>query len=401
MSNLPANLRKAAVLIRSLDEATAERLLAALPPGDAAAVRAAVATLKDVDPEEQADVVAEMRRAAAVAGAGAATGVELSLSSRLAGDAGKTLATSAVGWDELAERLSQSGTQTRDMRFGFLERAPTVSLVPYLAREHAQTIAVVLSYLAPARAAAVLAALPPQQQADTLERLNTIGETDPDSLKIVEQELAAWVAAQATEHRGTRNGAVAKAILAAASPAAREAIMANVTSRKRHVAARLSDAPKARTATGYERQVAATPRSPAPRLSTQLDALRATKVAAARPASAAPAPSKRAAAPAPPMQTAKPRLQFEDLGRLDAQSLATIVQRVEPNLLVLALTGCGEELVERIAAQLPKRIAKAVRRQLRNVGPTRLSDVEAAQQTIANTAMQVNEQETALAGATR
>jgi flagellar motor switch protein FliG len=57
-------------------------------------------------------------------------------------------------------------------------------------------------------------------------------------------------------------------------------------------------------------------------------------------------------------------------------------------LLVLALAGSSEELVERIAGQMPKRTAKAFRRQLHKLGPTRLSDVEAAQLAVASAAAQ-------------
>ena len=60
----------------------------------------------------------------------------------------------------------------------------------------------------------------------------------------------------------------------------------------------------------------------------------------------------------------------------------------DPNVLALALAGSGDELVDRICEQMPKRIAKAFRRELRKLGPTRLSDVEAAQRAIAELAAQ-------------
>ena len=66
-----------------------------------------------------------------------------------------------------------------------------------------------------------------------------------------------------------------------------------------------------------------------------------------------------------------------------------VLHEVDANVLVLALTGSSEELVDRITAQMPKRTAKAFRRQLRKPGPTRLSDVESAQQIVADAAAQI------------
>ena len=51
--------------------------------------------------------------------------------------------------------------------------------------------------------------------------------------------------------------------------------------------------------------------------------------------------------------------------------------------LVLALAGSHDELVDRICEPMPRRTAKAFRRQLSRLGPTRLSDVEAAQRLVA------------------
>jgi flagellar motor switch protein FliG len=89
---------------------------------------------------------------------------------------------------------------------------------------------------------------------------------------------------------------------------------------------------------------------------------------------------------APP--AARPRIQihFDDLVRLDSRALAAVLRDVDASVLVLALVGSSDELVDRIAGQMPKRTARAFRRQLRKLGPTRLSDVEEAQQVVARAA---------------
>jgi hypothetical protein len=102
---------------------------------------------------------------------------------------------------------------------------------------------------------------------------------------------------------------------------------------------------------------------------------------------AAPAPvipvAARVAMPAAIPGPQLPRIGFDDLTRLDARMLSTVLRHVDADVLALALAGSHEELVDRICDQMPKRAAREFRRQLRRLGPTRLSDVEAAQRAIA------------------
>jgi flagellar motor switch protein FliG len=83
-----------------------------------------------------------------------------------------------------------------------------------------------------------------------------------------------------------------------------------------------------------------------------------------------------------------PRVAFDDLIRLDSRTLSSILRQVDANVLALALAGSREELVDRICDQMPKRTARGSRRELRRLGPTRLSDVEAAQRAVAQIAGQ-------------
>src|SRR5262245_46868214 len=80
MMRIPPNLRKAAVLIRSLDAETAQRMLAQLPAAEAAQVRAAMEAIGPLDPDECADIAAELRRGASNLAASHEEGVELALS---------------------------------------------------------------------------------------------------------------------------------------------------------------------------------------------------------------------------------------------------------------------------------------------------------------------------------
>lgn len=89
---------------------------------------------------------------------------------------------------------------------------------------------------------------------------------------------------------------------------------------------------------------------------------------------------------APEPRTLNPEretLQFDDLARLDDAALAAVIEEVDPDVVALALTGANDELMARILGHIPREIATTFREQLLQLGPTRLSDVEAAQQVVA------------------
>ena len=203
------------MLLRSLDADTAAIMLAQLSPEEAASIRGAIRALGPVDPDEQADVLAEFRRTRPAA---AAHAVEWRRAGALVACSAAT--TSARGHRASKQRVRPPNGSS------FWHNASTSALVPFLAREHAQTIAVVLSHLAPARAAAVLAELPEKLQADTIERLSALGETDPESVTVLERELAAWLATRGDD-RGTiaRRRETVTTILAAADAKTRRGIL--------------------------------------------------------------------------------------------------------------------------------------------------------------------------------
>jgi len=78
-----------------------------------------------------------------------------------------------------------------------------------------------------------------------------------------------------------------------------------------------------------------------------------------------------------------PRVDFDDLAELDSRTLSAVLRQVDAKVLALALAGSRDELVDRICEQMPKQTAREFRRQLRRLGPTRLSDVEGAQRAVA------------------
>ena len=351
------NLRKAAVLLRSLDGETAATMLAQLSPAEGATLRRALRELGPVDADEQSDVLAEFRRITPLAAESATAGVELHLS----GDSNR---------DPMASTTPHVVASAK--RFEFLERAPVSALAPYLAREHVQTIAVVLSHLPPERAAAVLAAFSGNRQAEVIERLAVLGDTDPDSVTVVEHELAAWLENRTGRTPGSqRSHGAAASILAAADAVTRDGIIANLKAHKSALAEQLAEAPQK-----HERE--------SPSVTSMPSFARDRKWSSANRLEApAPRPHVPPPAPAPVL-----RIDFDHLIELNDRTLAAVLRDVDPSVLVLALAGSRDDLIERICTQMPKRAARAFRRQLRRLGPTRLSDVETAQRAVEQLAAQ-------------
>jgi flagellar motor switch protein FliG len=386
MNALSSNLRKAAVLIRSLDADSAASLLAQLSAEEARELRAAVQSLGPIDPEERADVLAEFRRAVPIAAKPAADGVEVAFTSQAKAD--------------LIPAPTMAPIATPSKRFEFLDDAPISDLVPFLRREHVQTIAVVLSHLPPARAAIVLAALPQKLQADTVERLSQLGESDPESVVVVERELTQWMAKRSNgRSAGSQRGDSMSSILAAADAATRGEILANLKTHKSSLARQLAEPDPIR-------------RRERPRKSSSFKTL---PLSPSEGRGEGEATTNKTALPCPlpkgegfettsthdhvaarrasrqlrsllQRQPSPPPLNFDELVNFDDEALAGVLREVDPNVLALALAGSRDELTDRICGRMPKRVAREFRRRFGKLGPTRLSDVEAAQQSVARIA---------------
>lgn len=312
------NVRKAAILLASLDAEHAESLLRKMSPAQAHTLRQAVECLGEFDAAEQGDVIEEFFRVGPLMPEADAAGIEL--------DAPWPQVL-AFGPSEhnLAAQAADSTTP-----FRFLHEAPPHKLVPFLEREHPQTVAVVVSHLPADRAAEILAHLPGELQIEVARRLVDLEETDPEILREVERGLESWLCAQVRGDRRHTAGVTALAnILSAADPQARQHILSNLARHDRALADKL-EAPAA------------------------------------------------------------PPLSFADLECMDSASLAVVLHHAETELLVLALAGARQEFSDR-AADLLGGQGTQLRHALRHLGPTRLSDVEEAQRQLAYLARQLEQ----------
>jgi flagellar motor switch protein FliG len=317
------NVRKAAILLASLDQEHVDVLLRQMSPAQAHVLRQAVDSLGEFNVWEQDDVIEEFFRVGPLVPEADAAGIELDAPLPAAFSLGSASLGSSIAIE--AGQAKPSVTP-----FRFLHEAPPRRLAPFLEREHPQTIAVVVSHLPADRAAEILAHLPGNLQIEVARRLVDLEETDPDVLREVERGLEAWLCSQTQGERRAASGVSALAnILNAANPQARQHILSNLARHDRQLAEKL-DGP-----------------------------------------SAAP-------------------LSFSDLECMDSASLSVVLHHADNEILVLALAGARPQFADR-AIELLGTEAFAVSQALRNLGPTRMSDVEESQRQLAEIARQLEQ----------
>ncbi|PIE58464.1 MAG: flagellar motor switch protein FliG [Desulfobulbus propionicus] len=83
---------------------------------------------------------------------------------------------------------------------------------------------------------------------------------------------------------------------------------------------------------------------------------------------------------------------FEDLCALDGRSMQMILREVNNDSLTMALKTASEDLKDKIFSNMSARAADMIKDDLETMGPVRLSEVEAMQQTIVKIAMKMEEE---------
>lgn len=236
-----STLRKAALLVASLDTQAADRLLEQMSPQQAAAVRDAVLQLGPVDPEEQRRVIAEFMAAYSGKASAARASGEIDAGIELGGNLAQPPRTSQPA--RSGDRADLHSAH-RALPFRLLRSTEENQLAQVLASERPQTIAVVLSHLPHRQAGNVLARLPAALQVEVIRRLIELEETDEEILREIEAALESRLAqvVQRGRRRVAGLGAVA-GILDAADRDVSSRILANLVQSDRALAEQLGARP--------------------------------------------------------------------------------------------------------------------------------------------------------------
>jgi flagellar motor switch protein FliG len=173
------DLRKAAILILSLDKPLAAEVMSQLPRDSVEQLTMELARLDDVTREEQDAVIEEFYQLGS-------TRVQIE---RGGMDYAQELLAQSLGKDKAGAIMDTVKQSMSSVPFMFLQKAGAQNLLTFISEEHPQTIALVLAHLPSQLAAEVLSGLPSHKQLDVVTRIANMEQTSPDVIRDVERGL--------------------------------------------------------------------------------------------------------------------------------------------------------------------------------------------------------------------
>jgi len=209
--------------------------------------------------------------------------------------------------------------QLRERPLNIVRKADTQQLTNLLLNEHPQTVALVLCYMQSEKAANVLSQFPDKMQVEIAERIGLISSTSPAVLERIEGVIENKFS-NLVENNSENVGGVNTLveILNSASRGTEKNILSDLEKRR-------------------------------PELSNEVKSSLFT---------------------------------FEDIIGLDRLDVQKVLRDVDNNTLVLALKGATEDIRSFIYTNLSTRAVQNIQEEIQFMGPTRLSAVEEAQQTV-------------------
>jgi flagellar motor switch protein FliG len=227
----------------------------------------------------------------------------------------------ALGQDKAMDVIGKLTASLQVKPFEFVRKTDAAQLLNFIQDEHPQTIALILSYLAPGQAAMIISALPPDRQADVAKRIATMDRTSPDVIKEVERVLESRLASLVNQDFSIVGGV--------------DAIVEVLNSVDR----------------GTEKHIMETLEIEEPELADEIR---------------------------------KKMFVFEDILMLDDRAIQRVLRDVDNNDLAMALKGSNEQVQTAIFNNMSKRLAVMIKEDMEFMGPVRMKDVEEAQQKIVN-----------------
>jgi len=172
-------VRKAAVLLLSLEQDEAAEILKRLPAEAVEEVSREIASMREVPVNTRADVFGEFYNLALANSYLTEGGLEYA----------KTLLRKSLNSDEASRIIKQVTQQVQTTPFSFLQKAESENLLTFIQDEHPQTIALILAHLPSQKASEILVGLPGQKQIEVVKRIANMEQTNPDVIKEVERGL--------------------------------------------------------------------------------------------------------------------------------------------------------------------------------------------------------------------
>src|SRR6201994_1282919 len=202
------------------------------------------------------------------------------------------------------------------------------SVAELIRLEHPQIIAIVLAYLEADQAAEVLVHLPPNTRSDIMVRIATLDGVQPSALSELDDIMEKTFAGKGTTRTSALGGAKAAAnIINNLEPSQEGLIMEQIVQADEALGARIADL----------------------------------------------------------------IFVFDNLLEIDDRSMQELPRQVASNKLLPAVKGCEDAMKDKIFKNMSQRAAEMLKDDLETKGPVRISEVEAAQKEILQTARKLAE----------
>ena len=234
----------------------------------------------------------------------------------------------ALGTEKALSIINSLSSNLQIKPFDFVRNTDPAQLLNFIQGENSQTIALIMSYLDPEQAAAILSSLPSERQTEVAKRIAIMDSTLPEIIREVENTLEKKISAL-----GTQDHTIAGGINAIVQ-------ILNKVDRS------------------TEKTILETLEVQDPVLSEEIKKL---------------------------------MFVFEDIITMDDRSIQLVLREVESKDLALALKGASEDVANKIKRNMSKRASEMLEEEITFLGPVRLRDVEEAQQRIVNTIRRLEE----------
>ena len=172
--------QKAAAVIVALGVDKASMLYQYMDPDDVEMLTLEVAKLGFLDADATEDVLTEYYQMCLTNKAVTEGGLEYA----------RTVLEKAFGEQSASNLLDKVTKSLKNREFAFMNKAGEKDLFTALQHERPQTIALVLSYIEPDKAAAVVAQLDPNSQLKVVQRIAQMDSASPTAIKIIENEMS-------------------------------------------------------------------------------------------------------------------------------------------------------------------------------------------------------------------
>ena len=171
--------QKAAAVIVSLGAEKASLLYQFMEASDLEMLTLEVARLGLLDAAQTEAVLTEFYQACLTNKAVTEGGLEYA----------RTVLEKAFGQQTALALLEKVTKSLKNREFAFLDKADVKSLYSALQNERPQTMALVLAYVDPDKAAGVIEQLPPDRQVKVVEAIATMESANPTAIKIIEADM--------------------------------------------------------------------------------------------------------------------------------------------------------------------------------------------------------------------